>query len=451
MTIGLSGALAPTKPAQAESRISLIRDAEIENTIHAFAKPLLQAGNLDPATLKIHLVNNPTLNAFVSHGMNLFIHTGLLMRVEDPSELIGVMAHEFGHIIGGHIILRQAQIESAQKKMWLSYVLGAAAALATGRSDAFVGVALGTQSAIAESVMSFSRSEESQADQAGTELMDKIGMSCAGLLKFMRILQGQELLVTTSQDPYLRTHPLTRDRVKFIENHVAAAGLPADTVPAEWKRAYARIRAKLFGFMEATGRTLQRYPESDDSIPARYGRAIALYRQADTAQAVKMIDGLLAQVPGDPYFLELKGQVLFESGNVAAAIPPYRESVRVAPDNPPILLGLARALITDGTPPELAEAAEALRRAIRLDPDDPPYWKQLAIARGRAGFEAEAAYAMAEYTVQMGNYREARFQAGKALQGLPAGTPMHLRAEDILAESEIQLQKKRTNTSGHRR
>ncbi len=435
----------PGDGARAGTGLSLIRDAEIENTIHEFAAPLLRAADLDARSLKVHLVKDPSLNAFVTHGMNLFLHTGLLMRAEDASEVIGVMAHEFGHIVGGHIILREQQLEATQKNLWLSYALGAAAALATGRSDAFTGVALGVQSGLVENLMSFSRSEESQADQAGTEFMDKIGMSCAGLLKFMRLLENQELLVTARQDPYMRTHPLTRDRIAFIENHVKASGLPADTVPPAWKIAYARARAKLFGFLETPARTLQRYPESDTGIPARYARAIARYRLAETDVAVRMIDGLIKEMPRDPYFLELKGQVLFEAGDVEASIPPYRESVRLSPHDAPLQLGLARALIARGGETDLKEATKALEQALRDEPDAPGYWKQMAIARGRGGDEAAAAYAMAEYSLRTGRNAEAKFHAGKALQGLPAGSPARLRADDIKAEAErlLELQKKK--------
>ncbi len=437
--------IGPGNDARAGTGLSLIRDAEIENTIHAFAAPLLRAADMDVSTLKVHLVKDSSLNAFVTHGLNLFLHTGLLMRADDPSQVIGVMAHEFGHVAGGHIILREQQLEATQKNLWLSYALGAAAALATGRGDAFVGVTMGTQSSLVENLMSFSRAEESQADQAGTEYMDKIGMSCVGLLKFMRLLENQELLITARQDPYLRSHPLTRDRIAFIENHVRTAGLPADTVPPAWKLAYARVRAKLFGFLETPGRTLQRYPESDASIPARYARAIAHYRLAETDIAVRMIDGLIKDLPRDPYFLELKGQVLFEAGDAEGSIPPYRESVRLSPHDAPLQLGLARALIARGNDGDFKEAAKALEQALRDEPDAPGYWKQLAIARGRDGNEAWASYAMAEYALRTGRNAEAKFHAGKALTALPSGTPARLRAEDIKAEAErlLELQKKK--------
>ncbi len=437
--------LCAAEPARAANQISLIRDAEIENTIHEFAAPLLQAADLDPKELKIHLIKDPTLNAFVSHGMNLFLHTGLLMKAEDPSEVIGVMAHEFGHITGGHIILREQQIEATQKNIWLAYAMGAAAALATGRGDAFAGVALGVQSGMVENLMAFSRSEESQADQAGLEYLDDTGISAAGLLKFMRILEGQELLITARQDPYLRTHPLTRDRVAFIENHVKTSPIPPGALPKNWSVEYQRVRAKLFGFIESPARTLQRYPETDTSIPGRYGRAIALYRQADTDKALAMIDALIRDVPNDPYFLELKGQVLYESGDAEMAIPPYRQSVALLPHSAPLQLGLARALIAHGAPAELKEAEAALEQALRDEPDGASYWKQLAIARGRNGEEATAAYAMAEYALRTGRNSEAKFHAGKAAQTLPAGSPLKLRAEDIKAEAErlLEVQEKK--------
>ncbi len=432
-------AVSVAAPTPARAGISLIRDAEIENTIQEFATPLLRAADLDPAALKIHLVKDTSLNAFVTHGMNLFIHTGLLMRAEDPSEVMGVMAHEFGHIVGGHIILREQQIEATQRNLWLSYALGAAAALASGSSDAFVGVTLGVQSGMLENLMAFTRGEENQADQAGLEYLDDVGVSAAGLLKFMRVLENQELLVTARQDPYMRTHPLTRDRVAFVENHVKNSTIPPGAFPDKWKLEYARVRAKLYGFLEPPPRTLQRYPESDASIPARYGRAIAFYRQADTAHAVSLIDALLRDVPNDPYFYELKGQVLYESGDADAAVAPYRAAVRLLPHAAQLQLGLARALIARGNDADYKEAEAALEQALRDEPEGASYWRQLAIARGREGNEPGAAYAMAEYALRSGRNAEAKFHAGKAVQLLPAGSPSRLRAEDIKAEAERRL------------
>lgn len=435
----LAGGATPARAA-----MSLIRDAEIENTIHDLAAPLLRAADLDADALKVHLVNDPRLNAFVSSGMNLFLNTGLLMRAEDPAEVMGVMAHEFGHITGGHIILREQQLETTQRNLWLSYALGLAAALASGRGEAFGGVMLGTQSGLIENLMAFSRSEESQADQAGLEYLDDIGVSAAGLLKFMQILQGQELLVTARQDPYMRTHPLSRDRVAFIENHVKNSRIPTDTLPQEWKDAYARLRAKLFGFLEPPARTLQRYPETDTGIAARYARAIAYYRQPDTPRAVAAVDELLRAEPANPYFYELKGQVLFEAGDADAAIQPYRESVRLLPHAATLQYGLARALIARGGDADFREAEKALEQALRDEPEAASYWRQLSIARANLHQDGPAAYAMAEYALRAGRNSEAKFHAGKAAQLLPAGSPARLRAEDIQAEAErrIEIEKK---------
>lgn len=440
-----TGALFAAVPADAAGRISLIRDAEIESTIHDLAAPLLQAADLDAGALRVHLVRDNSLNAFVTQGMNLFLHTGLLMRAEDPTEVMGVMAHEFGHIAGGHIFLREQQIEATQRNLWLSYALGAAAALATGSGDAFGGVALGVQSGLVENLMAFTRGEEHQADQAGLRYLDSAGVPADGLLKFMKILESQDLLVSARQDPYLRTHPLSRDRVNMIENHIATTAAMHKDIPPEWRSRYARLRAKLFGFLEAPPRTLQRYAETDTSIPARYGRAIAYYRQADTAKAVKLIDALIRDLPNDPYFHELKGQVLFEAGDAEAAIPPYRTAVRLMPNAAPLQLGLARALIAHGSPEELKEAERALEQALRDEPEVASYWRQLAIARGRNGEEATAAYAMAEYALRTGRNSEAKFQAGKALQALPPGSPARLRAEDIQAEADRLLEQEKKN------
>jgi len=269
--------------------------------------------------------------------------------------------------------------------------------------------------------------------------MDKAGVSSEGLLEFMKVLEGQELLVTSRQDPYLRTHPLTRDRVEFIENHVKEAGIPKGSLPDAWKTRYDRIRAKLYGFLENPGRTLQRYPETTTAPAEQYGRAIALYRLGETQKAIQLVDGLLATAPNDPYYLELKGQILFESGDPDAAIPPYEQSVAQAPKDAPLYLGLARALIARGHDSDFTKAEEALEHALRLEPNTAQNWRNLAIARGRMGKEGEAAYAMAEYTLRTGQFSKAKFHAGKAVKELPSGSPARLRAEDIEAEAQRQL------------
>ncbi len=428
--------------------MSLIRDAEIENTIHEFAAPLLRAADLDPKALKVHLVNDPSLNAFVTHGMNLFLHTGLLTSADDPTQVLGVMAHEFGHIAGGHVALRSEQLSRTQENLWLSYLLGAAAALATGQGEAFSGITYATQANMLEGLMAFSRAEEKQADLAGTEFMDAAGISSEGMLKFMKKLEGQELLVTDRQDPYLRSHPLTRDRIAFMHQHVETSPYTHKTVSPEWEERFKRMQAKLRGFLDNPGRTLQMYPETNTAPEALYARAIALFRQGYAKKAIPVLDQLLATAPKDPYYLELKGQILFESGDADASIMPYRHSIQHAPNDAPLYLGMARALIARGEDADYREAEDALTVALRLEPENASYWKQLAIAQGRQAKTADAAYAMAEYTIRTRQYAKAKFHAGKAAKELPKTSPKHLRAKDIADQAQHYLEleaKKRRN------
>lgn len=425
--------LAPSLPATAQSsqRRSFIRDAEVENTIRAYATPLFQAAGLDPDAVRIHLVNDSSINAFVAGGQNLFINTGLLIRSENANQVIGVIAHETGHIAGGHLIRIQDAAGNAGTEALLGMLLGAALGAASGRADVGAGVMMGSQEAAMRNLLAFSRTQEASADQAGLSFLDSTHQSARGLLEFFEILGDQELLVSSRQDPYVRTHPLTRDRVANIRQHVEHSPYSNSPIRPEFAEMHRRMRAKLFAFLESPVRTYQRYKESDNSLESRYARAIASYRKPDMATAVPLIDGLIAERPNDPYFYELKGQMLFENGRGGEAVAPYRKAVELLPDNALEKLQLAQVEIEQEDQAYLDEATKLLTETTRLEPDNHTAWRFLAIAYGRAGNEGMAAYAMAEQLLLEGNAADAAFQAGKAERLLPRSGPTWLRIQDI--------------------
>ena len=416
--------------------MEFIRDAEIENTIRVYADPLFAQAGVEPSAVKIHLVKDSQLNAFVAEGLNLFLNTGLIQRTDHAGQLIGVIAHETGHIAGGHLVKGRDAMENAQTTGIAAMILGMAAAIGGRRGDLGSAVMMGGQDMAMRSYMAFSRSIEGAADTAGLSFLDNLHQSSRGFLEFMQLLGDQELMASARQDPYVRTHPLTRDRIDEIRHHVEESPWSDVPVPPQYVEPHRRMRAKLVAFMEPPMTTLFRYKEDDRSIEARYARSIAYYRQPDLGHALPLIDGLIAERPTDPYFHELKGQMLFENGRPKEAIPEYRLSVKYLPDNALLREELGQVLVESEDESKLAEAKEQLTVATQREPEEAGSWRLLAIAYGRGGDEIMASASLAEYALLVGRYEEAIYNANKALKGLKKGTPTEIRMQDIRTQAE---------------
>lgn len=424
-------------PADAEARqLSFIRDTEIENTIRAYATPIFEAAGLDPTAISIYLVNDRQINAFVAGGQNLFINTGLLMNSENAGQVIGVIAHEAGHIAGGHLARVHDAMKNASAESILALVLGAAAAIASGRPEAGTAVLSGGQNVAIRNFLAYTRTQEGSADAAATRYLDATGQSSRGLLEFMETLSSEELLPASRQDPYLRTHPLTRDRIDALEAHVSTSQFSDVPVNPQYEEMQKMMVAKLQGFLESPSVVLRRYPSSDTSVPARYARTLAYYKQGDLAKALASIDELLAEQPGNPYFYELKGQMLFERGKPAEALAPYEKSVELMPNAPLLRVDLARVQLALNDPQLLEPAILNLRVALLKERMRPGVWRQLAIAHGRKGEMGESSLALAEEAILLGKKSDARFHAGKAERTLPHGSPGWIQAQDILQQAE---------------
>ena len=437
VVILLLGALLPQR-ADAD-RLRLIRDAEIESIIRTYATPLFQAAGLSPQGIKLYLVRDRTLNAFVAGGLNMFINTGLLMQAEHPGQVIGVIAHETGHISGGHLATRGTALEQTRGALIATYLLGLGAALATGEGGVGAAVISGGQDVALRGLLQYTRTQESSADQAAVTLLQATGQSPRGLLEFMEKLKGQEVLLTDNQDPYLRTHPLTQERITFLENALRQSPY-ADTPPsAELVVMHDRMRAKLIGFLQALGQVLRVYPEDDTSLPARYARAIAYYRVPDIEQALGEIDGLLAEAPGDPYFRELKGQMLLEHGRVAEALPEYQAAANALPNAPQIRQALAKAQIQLDDREMDRAALSNLAETLRQEPNNPSAWRLAAVAHGRLGDQGMTALALAESALARGRFSEARDRANHAIGLLEENSASWLRAQDLKNEAERRL------------
>jgi predicted Zn-dependent protease len=425
-------ALALTRPAAAQEAPGLIRDAEIESLIRDYATPLWKAAGLDADFVQIYLVNSDQINAFVADGQRLFINTGLLLKADRPNMVIGVIAHETGHIAGGHLARFGGAYEDATAQSIIAYVLGAAGAVLTRNGAvAAAGGAIG-QSVGLRSLLHYSVGQEARADQAGMGFLDQTQQSGQGLLDFFRTLDREELLAPAQQDPYLRTHPMTSDRIDWVAEHVrTAASSNAKDPPALIDR-HQRMLAKLRGFLLSPGQVLQMYPETDKSSYARYARAAAYHRVPMEDRALSEIDSLLKDSPNDPYYNELHGQILFESGKVADAVAPYQKAVKMLPDSALMRVELAQTELENTNDDKmLKDALDNLRKAVKLDRDSADAWHQLGIAEGRAGNLGPAALALAEEGILTGDLRTASRQATQATQLLPRGTPGWIRAEDI--------------------
>ena len=421
-------------------KISLIRDAEIENTIRNFSTPVFLAANLDPSAVKIHLVRDKTLNAFVAGGQRLFINTGMLTQAKSAEQIIGVIAHETGHISGGHLARIKDALKGSTATTILSIILGGAA-IGAGRGDIGSVIIAGGQGIVVRNFLSYTRTQESAADQAALKYLDKVKISARGFLEFMEILGDQEFRVPERQDPYVRTHPLTRDRVAVIAHHVANSPYSDNAVSSKFDINFRRTRAKLYGFLNLIGHTLRVYKESDNSLESRYARAVGYYREPNLEKAVPLIDGLIAEYPKDPYFRELKGQMLFENGKPGAALVSYQNAVTLLPDNPLIRRELARVQLALNNPALLDTAIDNLRIAIADDSESPFTWRQLAIAYGRRGDKGHSSLALAEEALLTGKKPVALYHAGLAERLFPHGSREWLQSQDILLAARQKKKK----------
>ena len=434
-----------TKDLSAQS-LSVLRDSEIETILRAWADPLLESADLDPDAVSIRLVNDTRLNAFVAGGQNIFLNSGLLMATEDPLQVIGVVAHEIGHISGGHLARSEEASRQAQTVALLHTILGigaAAVGAVTGSSSSgeAAGALLSGGGAVGlRHFLAFSRTQETAADQAALKLLEANRISAKGLLKFLQKFENQDLLSPDRQDPYLRTHPLTLGRISFVRNHIAVSAVSDNQISELFLIQHARIRAKLVGFLRPIEKTLQFYPPEDKSVAARYARAIGYYRDSQIESALHELETLLAEEPENPYFHELRGQILFESGQLRQAWPSYEMANDLLPEDSLLMCALARLEIEIGDQELVRKAIGSLEKVVIYEPTNNVGWWLLSIGYGRVGRMADSSLASAEQAILEGRPEDALLYAARAMRGFDPNSPRWLQSNDVeqLARRHIE-------------
>ena len=427
---------------QSAAAQSILRDAETEALFRDISAPLIKAAGLDPANVDIVLINDPSINAFVAGGQAVYVNSGLINAADNANQVQGVIAHELGHVAGGHAI-SGGGAQAASSISLLSMLLGVAAAVAGAGAAALGVIAAGQQAALGK-YLSFSRTQESSADAAGASFLSKAGISGHGSLEFFKKLQNQEFRYGYSpsdENAFFSTHPSSGDRIARLTEAYEADAAWKKPDDREIERRFQLVKAKLYGYLAEPASTLQFYPEYLKTEPARYARAYAFHKEALMDKATAETDALLAQEPANPYFLEIKGQILLESGRPTEALAPLRRATQLTGNQPLIATSFGHALIATEDKANFAEAERVLKAAVARDRDNPFAWYQLGVVYEASGDTPRARLASAEQQALNQQMPLALISAQAATAGLPKGSPDWLRAQDIAFQARAAIEK----------
>ncbi len=433
-------------PASAQS---LIRDTEIEATLREFSDPIIRAAGLNASNVDIFLVNDKSLNAFVTRGQKMFFHTGLILESQTPNQLKGVIAHETGHIAAGHLARSDYGSRSAYGAWLIAAGIGLAAILA-GEGQAGALILGGSQQFGTLEVLAYSRANEAAADQYAAQYMERTGQSGKGLIEFFEKFRYQEVLSNARRFPYFRGHPLSSQRIDALREvvdespHTEVEDSPKDIEKLEI------AKAKLRGFLESPQLVFSRYPETDTSFEARYARAVAHFRSASLGSAIREVNALIESDPQNPYFHELHGQILYESGKGQEAIAPLQRAIQLKPDAPLLEIMLSQALIESENEIKVQQAIKHLKSALQKETTSSFAWYYLSQAYGSLGKNALAKYAIAEQAFNSGDMQRARSFAQRAREDLDRGIPQYRRASDIIVVADTELAKRRNRGNRQR-
>ncbi len=396
-----------------ENRVSLIRDAEIENSLKEFIDPLLQVAKLNKEKVRVFVIDDGQVNAFALPSSIIGITSGMLLRSQSLLQIMGVFAHEIGHIIGAHHVRIHDALNAHQRLTLIGMLLGGAA-IAAGAGDAGIGLMAGTAMSAQQAFLHYHRGEESAADQNAVNILDKLGLSSVGLLEVMQILSQGRTRFNEKQEAYLHTHPLSSERISFFQNHLAKSPYKDEVPSKDLQIKYERVKIKLESFLGKPDIILKRY-QNNDSLTAHYAKAIAYFKQAKITSSLQHVDILIQKELKNPYFYELKGQILFENGRAKEAIPSYQKAVTLEPKNPLLRISLAAALIEAyEDEAKMDQAIEHLTYAVHKENDNTIAWRRLAMAYGKKKEIGMVALCLAENALILRDFSFARSQVERA-------------------------------------
>jgi len=439
-TAAVALALAPMAAHAQERGPPVIRDTEAEQLLRDYTRPILRTAGLEKQNIQVVIINESVFNAFVADGRRIFVNHGAIMQSETPNQIIGVLAHETGHLAGGHLSKLREQLAQAQTQMIIAMLLGAGAVVAgaargggnNGLTNAGAAAFSAPAEVIRRTLLSYQRQQEENADRAGVKFLTATGQSAKGMYETFKRFTNESLFAARGSDPYVQSHPMPAERVAALEEMARSSPYWEKKDDPALQLRHDMVRAKISAFMERQDTVYRRYPLSSDSLPARYAHAIATYRHGDLRNALAQIDALIQVQPSNAYFYELRGQALLEGGKPAEAVAPLRKAVQLSNNAPLIEMLLGQALVATDNKAYTDEAIAILRAAVGRETEAPLGYSQLAMAYGRKGDYAQADLASAQAAYLRGDNKTARDLASRAKTRFAIGTPGWVKADDIV-------------------
>ncbi|MBR0878929.1 putative Zn-dependent protease [Bradyrhizobium japonicum] len=438
-------ALLPMPAAHAQAKgPPILRDTETEQLLREYTRPILRAAGLEKQNIQMVIINDGSFNAFVADRRRIFVNYGAIMQSETPNQIIGVLAHETGHLAGGHLSKLREQLANAQTQMIIAMLLGAGAIAVgstrgsnsagnNGLANAGAAAIAGPQEMIRRTLLSYQRQQEENADRAGVKFLTATQQSPKGMYETFKRFTSESLFASRGADPYLQSHPMPAERVASLQEFASSSPYWDKKDDPALQLRHDMARAKISAFMERPETVYRRYPQTNDSMPARYARAISTYLHGDLRSALAQIDALIQVQPNNPYFYEVRGQALLEGGKPAEAIPALRKAVQLSNNAPLIEMLLGQALVGSDNKAYTDDAVRILRAAVAREPEAALGYMQLAMAYGRKGDYAEADLASAQAAYLRGDNKTARELATRAKTRFAVGTPGWVKADDIVA------------------
>ncbi len=421
--------------SRAFAEASLIRDAETEKFLHQLSDPIFIAAGLNPQNIKIFIVNDSSINAFVSGGQNVFINTGLIRKYKTPDALIGVIAHETGHIVGGHLARSSEGAAEAEGAMLLSYLLGIGA-IAAGSPDAGAAILMGGNQTAQRIYLKFTRTQEEAADQYAVQFLDKLQYPADGLVKLLEFFKSEMAAYKDRIDEYLLSHPVSQKRIDLIKTRTEGKNFSDKKINQQLQNKMDRVNAKLEGFIDDPAGLIEKYRNNFDDN-SNLIKSIALFRNGKIDESLRMLDPIIAKNPKDGFLHEIKGQILFESGRVQDSILAYNQAVKLlnSKDSAVIRVALAQAILSLKTSDHdlIKLAINHLEAAKKNESENPFLFKQLANGYSKLSDEGRSLLALAEFNLLIGDNKKCLKYAKQAKNHLDENDKKELiRADDLI-------------------